>query len=380
MKKRLIPALAGLLFVTTAHAQQHVSKVTPSLKFEKQTIAAESYESVAVFDVNNDKIPDLVSGAFWYEGPAYFKRHYIGPVKQYGEYWDDFSTIPFDVNGDGRMDYITGGWFGKTLVWKENPGNDNEWKEHIIATPGNIETTRSWDIDGDGVPEIIPNTPNDPLIIFHHNKATGEFTAHKILDRKSGHGLGFGDVNGDGRVDIIIPEGWVEAPAAPFTAPWTFHPEFNLGTASVPVIVTDVNKDGLTDLIAGQGHDYGLDWHEQKKDVKTNKRTWIKHVIDPYNSQYHTMAWADIDGDGAEELVTGKRYRAHNDHDPGSDDPCGIYYFKWNGESFTKQVISYGSKGAGLYFGIYDLTGSGKKDIIVAGKDGLFIFYNKGNK
>lgn len=380
MKKRLIPAFAGLLFITTAYAQQPVSRVTPSLKFDKQAIASESYESVAVFDVNNDKIPDLVSGAFWYEGPAYFKRHYIGPVKQYGEYWDDFSTIPFDVNGDGRMDYITGGWFGKTLVWKENPGNDQEWKEHIIATPGNIETTRSWDLDGDGVPEIIPNTPNDPLIIYRHNKATGEFTAHKIHDRISGHGLGFGDVNGDGRVDIVLPEGWVEAPASTFTAPWIFHPEFNLGTASVPVIVTDVNKDGRTDLIVGQGHDYGLDWYEQQKDAKTGKRRWIKHVMDPYNSQYHTMAWVDIDGDGAEELVTGKRYRAHNDHDPGSDDPCGIYYFKWNGESFTKQVISYGSKGAGLYFEVYDLTGSGKKDIIVAGKDGLFIFNNKGNK
>jgi hypothetical protein len=373
MKKRFIPVFTTLLFATAAQAQ-HSAKVTAPLKFVPRQVAAESYESVAVFDVNNDKIPDLVSGAFWYEGPAYFTRHYIGPVKQFGEYWDDFSTIPFDVNGDGRMDYITGGWFGKTLIWKENPGNEQEWKEHIIASPGNIETTRSWDIDGDGVPEIIPNTPNDPLVVYRHNKASGTFEAHKILDRKSGHGLGFGDINGDGRTDLVIPEGWLEAPAAPFAGTWTFHSEFSLGTASVPVIVTDVNKDGLTDLIAGQGHDYGLDWYEQKKDTKTNKRSWIKHAIDPYNSQYHTMVWTDIDGDGTAELVTGKRYRAHNDHDPGSADPCGIYYFKWNGEAFTKQVISYGTKGAGLYFDIYDLTGSGRKDIVVAGKDGLFIF------
>lgn len=369
--KRSITALIVLLSSTAAAGQ---SKGPAPLKFEKKRVAAESYETVAVADVNNDKIPDLISGAFWYEGPGYFKRHYIGPVKQYGEYWDDFSTIPIDVNGDGRIDFVTGGWFGKTLVWKENPGKDGEWKEHVIATPGNIETTRAWDLDGDGVPEIIPNTPNDPLTIYR--LVNGGFEAHKIMDRKSGHGLGCGDINGDGRPDLVVPEGWLEAPAAPFSDKWIFHPEFNLGTVSVPVIVADVNKDGLVDLIVGQGHDYGLDWYEQKKD-RNGRRTWIKHPIDPFNSQYHTMLWVDLDGDGQEELVTGKRYRAHNEHDPGSDDPCGIYYFKWNGESFSKQVISYGEKGAGLYFVVHDLTGSGKKDIIVAGKDGLEIYYSR---
>ena len=92
------------------------------------------------------------------------------------------------------------------------------------------------------------------------------------------------------------------------------------------------------------------------------------------------MKWIDIDGDGKEELITGKRYRAHNDNDPGANDPVGIYYFKWNGETFSKQIISYGEygegKGTGLYFSTADLKSSGRKDIIVAGKDGLFIFYN----
>ncbi|GEP90626.1 Repeat domain-containing protein [Chitinophaga terrae (ex Kim and Jung 2007)] len=376
MKTYLFPIIPVML-ATAAYSQAPAHGV---MQFEKKVIASESYESVAVFDVNNDGKPDIVSGAYWYEGPDYFRRHYIGPVKQFGEYWDDFSTIPFDVNGDGRMDFVTGGWFGKQLTWKENPGNEEEWKIHEIATPGNIETTRAFDLDGDGVMEIIPNTPNDPLVIYKHDKNSKTFVPIKISDRKSGHGLGFGDMNGDGRTDIVVPEGWLEAPKKPFGEKWIFHAAFNLGTVSVPVIVADVNNDGLADLIVGQGHDYGLDWYEQRKNKKTNNSSWIKHAIDPYNSQYHTMLWEDIDNDGAPELITGKRYRAHNDHDPGAADPCGVYYFKWSNESFSKQVISYGTKGVGLYFVTADLTGSGRKDIIVAGKDGLCIFYNKGNR
>ena len=136
--------------------------VPSSVRFVKKQIASESFESAGVMDVNNDKIPDIVSGAFWYEGPGFWKRNYMGPVNRIGEYWDDFSTIPLDVNGDGNIDVVTGGWFGKKLTWRQNPGNTKEWTDNNFAEPGNIETTYGWDIDGDGVIEIVPNTPNDP--------------------------------------------------------------------------------------------------------------------------------------------------------------------------------------------------------------------------
>ncbi|PSR52847.1 hypothetical protein AHMF7605_04555 [Adhaeribacter arboris] len=390
MPKVFVPALALVLLVNICSGQSK-EKAPPGskpLKFVKQQIAAESFESVDVFDVNNDKIPDLVSGSYWYEGPKFLNRHYIGEVKRFGEYWDDFSTVPLDVNGDHKIDFVTGGWFGKTLTWRENPGNGQEWPEHRIAEAGNIETTRAWDVDGDGVPEIIPNTPNDSLVIYRlvknsQGKGTGRFEPHRIMG-KHGHGLGFGDVNNDGRGDLLVENGWLEAPAQPFKQTWNFHEDFKLGTSSVPILVADVNKDGLNDLIVGQGHGYGLHWYEQKKDKKSKKSTWLKHAIDLNNSQFHTMHWLDLDGDGQEELITGKRYRAHNGNDPGEFDPLGIYYYKWNGESFTKQIVSYGpfgeGKGAGIYFSVTDLTGSGRKDIIVAGKDGLYVFFNQGSE
>ena len=358
------------------------------LKFRKVLIADERYESAAVFDVNNNGTLDIVSGAWWYEGPDFKRRHPVGPVAAYDEYYDDFSCLPMDINGNGLQDFVTGGWWGDTLRWRENSGNpDAPWPEHIIAEVGNVETTRAWDIDGDGALEVIPNTPGGPLRLYKlitdaQGKGTGAFKEYVLFDEPQGHGLGAGDIAGNGRMDIALNRGWLEAPEKPLEQPWVFHPEFQLPeSAGVPILVADVNGNGLNDLIVGVGHGYGLYWIEQRRD-KNGAREWVAHCIDPDNSQYHDMMWIDIDGDGRCELVTGKRYRAHCGNDPGANDPYGTYYFKWNGDHFVKQVIEYGplreSKGLGIHFAMADLTGNGLPDIVAPGKDGLCVFYNEG--
>ena len=358
------------------------------VRFTRRAISMETFEAAGVFDVNGDGIPDIVSGEFWYEGPDYLKRHDVGPVKRYGEYYDDFSTIPMDIDGDGRLDFVTGGWWGNTLRWRQNPGDPGKtWPEHVIAEVGNIETTRAWDIDGDGVPEIVPNTPNGPLAAYKlirdgAGRPTGKFERFVLSEAKQGHGLGCGDIAGHGRMDFVFAKGWLEAPANPWKDKWVLHDDFDSGRwdASVPILVTDVNGDGVNDLILGRAHGYGLDWWEQKRTGKG--RTWIKHPIDPCHAQYHDLQWADIDLCGKPELVTGKRYRAHCGNDVGEYDELGMYYFKWTGESFAKQVIAYGplgvGKGCGIQFALADLRRTGRLDIVAPGKDGLVIFYNEG--
>lgn len=368
-----------------------VPKVEPPegkamLKFEKTRIGTATYEACSVFDVNNDGILDIVSGEYWFEGPEFTKAHKICAIKQVEDYFDDFSDYPMDVNGDGYLDIISGGWWGEAVCWRENPkGQPVEWATHEIGKTGNVERCCFWDIDGDGQVEIVPNCPGRPFVAFKlgrdaQGKGTGAFRKIVLSETPQGHGLGFGDVNGDGRNDLISAGGWLEAPKNPLEDTWEWHPEFNFGGASVPILVHDVNGDGVPDIIVGQGHDYGLAWWEQK--VEGGNRTWIKHDIDTARSQYHDMQLVDIDNDGQLELVTGKRYRAHQEHDPGSLDPLGIYYFKIDKGVFTRYTIDYGPAGqasaAGIYFWVTDIDGNGWKDVVAPGKEGLFLFKNMG--
>jgi hypothetical protein len=354
------------------------------VKWTKQLISSETFESAGVFDVDGDGVPDIVSGQFWYKGPGFRRKFLITPtLKRYNDYYDDFSTIAMDINGDGRLDIVTGGWWGEQLRWYENPGDPKkEWPMHVLADKiGNVETTRAWDVDGDGQLEIVPNTPNSPLCVYKL-VGPGKFERFQISEKPVGHGLGFGDVDGDGRGEFITPKGILKAGRDGLKSTWELLAEFELNTdTSIPALVADVNGDGVMDLIVGHSHSYGLNWYEQKRDA-AGRRSWIKHPIDPFNSQYHDLHWADIDGDGQPELITGKRYRAHCGNDPGEYDDLGIYYFKWTGEGFAKQVISYGppgvGAGCGIHFALADLRKTGRLDVIAPGKDGLHVFFNEG--
>ena len=179
-----------------------------------------------MFDVNGDGVPDIVCGRLLVPGarlPEEAPRR-RGQARA-GEYYDDFSTIAMDVNGDGRLDFVTGGWWGNTLRWRENPGDPKkEWPEHVIAETGNVETTRAWDIDGDGELEIVPNTPGATEVASTswnrpqrqgHGRSSRSTWSTSSPRASQGHGLGCGDIAGNGRMDFVLTNGWLEAPRGP---------------------------------------------------------------------------------------------------------------------------------------------------------------------
>ena len=355
------------------------------LVFKKHKLSELPYEAACAADLNKDGNLDIVCGEYWYEGPKFEEKHKMCSVLATSGYHDDFGVYPMDVDGDGWVDIISGGWFGKKLTWRQNPkGKKVEWKVHLIAEVGNIERPCFWDLDNDGYAEIVPNLPSGPLIAYQlirddEGKGTGAFKRIEISSRNQGHGLGYGDINGDGKGDLIVSAGWYQAPEKAFEQEWKWHPQFNFSRPSIPIIVYDINEDGKNDLIVGSAHDYGLAWWQQDKTDK-----WIKHSLNTANSQYHELRLADLDNDSHPELITGKRYHAHNGNDPGGNDPVGLYYYSLKDGKPQCVTIDYGpvgqASGTGIYMWIADVDKNGWNDIIAPGKEGLYLFHNLGKK
>ena len=389
-------AFLDLLVVTAIRAEE--------TKWKQHTINGKSeFEAAGVFDVDNDGKLDIVAGDTWYQAPDW-KPYHIRDVTRVGTYYNDFSTLPLDVNGDGHTDFVTCSYFGKNVGWVENPGKFGAaWTYHEVAVPGNIEAAWMVDLSGDGVPDVLPNTVN--VVVWYEvtKKSDGkgvELKEHNLGAAAAGHGVGSGDVNGDGRTDLLTPKGWFESPADPAHDTWAWHPEWQLGATGIQILARDVDGDGLSDVVFGMGHDYGLYWLGQSKGPN-GERTWTtKQTIDNSVASVHALIWADLDGDGkANELVTGKRVYAH-EIEPGATDGSLIAWYGFDptaknwvrhvlfqgepaknapakaGDRLALKDFPKGTAGTGLQLTAIDIDHDGDLDLVCPGKSGLYLFEN----
>lgn len=372
-----------------------------TLAFTKRHLLIGPHENAATADLNRDGHVDIISGPFVFFGPDFVPQSYR-PNHLAADYMRENSVHPLDVDGDGWLDIIAGGWLEDGIYWYKNPGNTPAeqgkpwemhlpWKVHLLTkTRGNMEMFALHDYDRDGVPELHSACyrRQQPLEVFRFTKTTeGAITLTPFVlgAEGGGHGIAFGDVNGDGREDVLCEIGWYERPAGDiWAAPWKYHPETNLSAMhpSCPFVVKDLNRDGRLDIIFGRGHNVGLYWWEQLPPSVDGKTNWKQHVIDESWSQAHCLVLSDLDGDGEEELVTGKCLWAHNSGDPGAADPLAVYYYKWRADtlSFTRHTISPLGDGIGInrQFSVVDLNKDGRLDLVAPSKKALWIFFNQG--
>ena len=383
----------------TSIAEEPQAPNSPAWK--KHTINERSpFEAVGVADFNGDGKKDVFSGDSWYAAPDWTQHKVRSvPPGTNPQYHEDFADAPLDVNGDGRVDIVTCAYFSRRIAWVENPSEPTKtWVEHEIDTPGSMETSYLLDLYGDKTPVLIPNVGGQ--VLLYELVSSGpkvEWKTRKLDPKGAGHGVGHGDINRDGRIDLITPNGWYEQPLDR-SSEWPFHPEFQLGTASIEIIGHDFDGDGDTDVVWGMGHDFGLHWLLQSTDAAGN-RVWSKKDIDTSFSQVHTLHLADFDGDGEQEFVTGKRIYAHASEPGATAEPC-LYLFKFDRTtSEWRKTTVYrgdpapaapinpeqrdalkdfrpGSAGTGLQMALHDMDSDGDIDIVAPGKSGLYWFEN----
>ncbi len=405
----IIPASFSLCFafilgsavIASAAGQAAAEKPRPApvaLAFRVQTLHLDNNEACAVADYDRDGFVDISAGEFWYRGPDFTEKRPLRTLRVVpADYLSNNGEHAYDVNGDGWTDIVTGSFTDTELVWYENPGkaglaSGQPWKRHVLIDTklGKNELTLFHDLDGDGRPEVVINSYDqlNPVMAYTFSKSADgrpvllPWEIHPRGQAVNGHGIGFGDINGDGREDIIYGNGWYERPGGDDRRHWTRHPDWRFPYASAPMLVVDLSGDGRKDIIWGHGHNYGLYWEEQRDRNQDGSTNWRRHVIDEKFSQAHALVWEDLDGDGEPELITGRRHKAHSGRDPGDNDPGCLYYFKWNPATrqFKKFVIAENGPGIGLQIRLHDLDGNGTKDIVVAGKGGTFVVWNEGRR
>ncbi|MCC7526475.1 MAG: VCBS repeat-containing protein [Chitinophagaceae bacterium] len=370
---------------------QGKQKKSPVVTFSKQVLTKDFVsEGVAVGDVNRDGKTDVIAGAFWFEAPDWKKHEIANPVKYVvGEgYSNSFLNFSMDVNQDGWIDQVRIDWPGKAAVWHENPKNKpGHWPMYVIHASVGNESPLFVDIDGDGRMDILCNDSEKKQIIWLKSpsqKGDNAWTL-TVIDGSEGipgthqytHGLGYADINADGRKDVLINKGWWEGPADPKQPGWKFHPA-DLGKDCAQMYVMDLNADGLADFISSAAHQYGIWWHEQKRNER-GEITFIHHLIDSSFSQSHSLALADVNGDGAPDLITGKRYFAHNGGDPGAHDPAVLNWYEYKPgkmPSWKKHEVDNDS-GSGLNLVVEDINGDRLPDIVLSNKKGVHVFLQK---
>ncbi|HRE99857.1 MAG TPA: VCBS repeat-containing protein [Pirellulaceae bacterium] len=372
-------------------------------KFEKVVLTKTFYCEGAHFgDFDADGSMDVVSGPYWYRGPKFEERFEIYPVEEYpvDGYSRNFSAFTGDFDADGWTDVFVVGFPGDESWWFRNPQGKTEghWDRHVAVSVTDNESPWIVDVNGDGRLDLAFHTGGYyGYATYDQADPTAPWTFHRVSQMVAGgrfqHGFGVGDVDGDGRSDLLFQNGWLQQPEDLAGDPeWKLHAfPFAPGQGGAHMHVYDFDGDGLNDVLTSlEAHAYGLSWYRQVRDEAGNigfeerkilGRTPEENAYGICFTQMHSIDLADMDNDGLKDIVTGKRYWAHNGNDPGAREPAVLYWFRTvrrddGTVDFVPHLID-DDCGVGTQVIAGDLTGDGRPDVVVGNKKGTHVLLSR---
>jgi hypothetical protein len=408
--KRILTGL-GLSLVCISAGSPRLRAVEPGTppSFERIQLTEKYYaDGIHYGDVDRDGRLDIVSGPFWYRGPEFKQaKAFYAPVALPPEKSPSDSMYSFvhDFSGDGWPDILVLGRVHlHPAYWYENPGqsvttDEKMWTRHYAFERVQGESPPFVDLDGDGRPQLVCHwqgrwgwiepdwqKPREPWS-FHPLSDTGEW-------KEFYHGTGVGDLNGDGRSDLVLNDGWFEQPQSAGAQPnpsWPWHPlrlSDDRGGAQIPIY--DVDGDGDNDLVtAMNAHGWGLAWFEQLRTadqlaLRSHPIMGTREQLPRFGvafTQPHALDAADVNGDGLRDIIVGKRLWAHGP--TGDIEPAAapvLYWFELRREAsgqvrFIPHLVDDRS-GVGVQVVGVDINRDGDTDILTASKLGSFLFRN----
>lgn len=367
-------------------------------RFERQVLSDTYFsEGAAVGDIDGDGRMDVTCGPVWYRGPDFIEGGEIRPAvpQDRARYTDHFFSWLHDFNGDGYLDLLAVGFPGTPGYVYENPGPQNldqHWKKHEILNRVANESPQFIQLVDGSEPELVCTNggrfgyatwdPKDPWTpwVFHA-------ISDQVAPAQFGHGLGVGDIDGDGRQDVIAKNGWYAQPDHLDGDPkWTYHKVRFAGPGGAEMYALDVDGDGDSDVVTSlAAHEFGLAWYEQVREG--DAITFRQHLImgaepgqNPYGlhfSELHSVLVTDVDGDGLKDIVTGKTYYSHHEQSTDWDAGAVVYWFRLErsaaGSVRWVPHQAAAESGIGRQIVVADIDADGHRDIIVGGMKGCSV-------